>query len=227
MSTISFHTVTPEWVNGVPIPIDYPRRRHWHCIPERDKKSVPIDKTLVGKWVRVGKFIRRTGYYFEPMDAAPSMLNEIVEGIVIRGLKKALGKIDVSREQYDSLIIEFPSIEMHPTYEARGIWLQEVYRLEQYAPYKNLRTFWYVDVKDVNPEETVRVFLTGVTRHVVGRRQPARSYGYYGEDYDPAYLGDAVHQMVYRTRTHIAVNYPDYWCGEAEIHPLDILEVEK
>lgn len=229
----------PEYVGDVVIPINArPRRKWWYTLLDRHTTRTPIDKSLIGKQVYVRRCIVRTGYFFQPTDVDMIEIRPTVDKIMEQKLRQCFenaGKIedqfpDVFKKAAQELETNFGwQAHKQALFEARGLWFHEAFNLEQYKSYRRLRTFWYVDIKDVDPTPIHKVTIDKIRRHWVGIQYPPETYGgSWGEDYDymPGGLDKALYQQVYEAPFHFR-NYADYHDGWLEIHPLDILKEEE
>jgi hypothetical protein len=218
--------ISPTFVGQVPIPYTRPRRQWWYSIVDRHKERVFVDKSLVGKTVKVKRAIVRTGYFFEHTDINSWNIQETVDRIMTQKLERA-GIKDVSKEMLKSLITLFGhGIETSSIYLARKEWLYQVYRLPEYQKHKDLRTFWYVNIADVNPEPEAEITITAIKAHQIGIHYPAHiPTSMYEDDYEPGGLCDSLYQQVYWGYGLIARNYEDFADNYYAIHPLDIESV--
>lgn len=231
-------------IGDLKIPSRYPRRKWWHPIEDRHWHRTKIDKSLVGKEVLVSKFIIRCGYFFQPTDVDYHDIREIVAKHFLIDLSRSFGRtsaetrkmfgIDESGSE-DVWFVEKMEdalgygVYKSPLYQARMDWVRECNKLPEYKPWHRLRTFWYIDIKDVDPDEKKWLKVEGIKAHQVGVQYPASggydSYGG-GYEYDPGGISPGNYQQTYKTYVFVR-NYDDYWEGFAEIHPLDVLDVRE
>jgi len=231
-------------VGNLVIPTTSPRRQWWHQMPDRHWKRAATDRTLIGKKVLVSRIIIRCGYFWEYTDVAHSQLRDTVDNIMISKLATVLNltrtehdeMMGLSGQRKASQIIsrlekEFGyGVYRRAVYTARKLWLNAIYDLPEYKPYRHIRTFWYVNLTDVTPEPRLWLRVQAVQQHIVGMHFPPSSYyhsGPDGDDYDytPGGIAPGVQQGVYTSRILIR-NYGDYYDGPCEIHPLDVEEIE-
>ena len=85
--------VTPQFIGETIIPVEWPHRKWWYPITERDKERTSIDKSLIGKLVLVDKIIVRVGYFFQPTDVDYYHIRETVDEILKQQLSKVFGGV--------------------------------------------------------------------------------------------------------------------------------------
>lgn len=241
------------YIDGLVIPAERPRRQWWHMLPERHWHMTKLDKSLVGKKVRIERFIIRCGYYFQHTDVEKYEIKDIMDELVWQTLADIfnttpdelpglMGKKRLPLDRSDRYLLErvdkYSDLRDTLTYKARKEWLKRVWKTGRFDEYRGLRTFFYVNVHDIDPDESRWVRINGVKSHQVGVYNAPYSYHHSGPDgddydYDPGGLGPGNYQQVYTSSTYESGasqpfrNYDDYFDGHFKIHPLDILEVEE
>lgn len=220
-------------IDGVKVPQGIPRRKWWYHLHDRER--TPLDKSLIGREVLIDKYITRTGYLFAHKDMPAYELHDEVMAITKDYLIKIFPgyRFNIPDEAFAIAAREFEKLfgigAMNKMlYKARDQWLDKVYSLEMFKPYVNLRTFWYVNIKDIDSEPAQWVKVEKKVQHQIGLRYPASGgFDYWGEyDYESGGLAGAKNQGVYVCNAHnLGRNYYDYTYGMCEVHPLDILEV--
>lgn len=242
-----------QHIDGLVIPDAIPRRQWWYMLPERHWHYTKLDKSLIGKRVRIERFIVRTGYYFEHHDVESHEIKDILDELILRTLADVfntkpeelpglMGKRHLPLGKGDSYLLtrvdKYSDLRDTLVYKARKEWIKRVWKTGRFDEYRGLRTFFYVNVHDIDPDESRWVRISGVKSHQVGVYNPPSSYHYSGPDgddydYDPGGLGPGNYQQVYISSTYEPGankpfrNYEDYYDSVFKIHPLDILEVEE
>ena len=221
----------------IPLPRQAPRRQWWYPMPDRHKVKAKVDKSLIGETVNVSRLIVRAGYLFQHTDIDTWNIREYID----RELEKQLRELpmfwQVDENRLKQSLRKFEEIFGRPAlnkavYRARQRWIDEIYSLEEYKQYKGLRTFWYVNIKDIDPDEIREAKIVGIKRHMLGEYyQGGGAYqDYWGEwDDDPSGLSGASNHAVYQITGLFGRNQEDY-CGSdigdkyiAELHPMDIV----
>lgn len=218
-----------EW--SLPVYRGVPRKL-WYPLLHRHKEKTPIDKHLLGNWIKIDQAIVRTGYILEPTDVDyyDPTLTKTVDAIFAQQLKSFTPPSERSDHELAHTAMEVfgPGVINRALYHARNLWMQKGYKRPEYRQYYHLRTFWYTKISDINAEPAVWVKALRITRHMVGWHYAAiRDYDHYNNEYDyiPGGLKESLHQSVYACQGRMGNNYETYWEGICEVHPADVLAV--
>ena len=200
----------------------------WYFDEEREKQKTPINKELIGKWIKAEKQIARMGYLFSYMDfAGYNEEFETARDIIFNQLSKVSSfnsEHKFSDEQLkilDSNIHDWfksDGVPSHLKYKARNILLNQVYKKLNIPKYRHI---WYDTRDDIFKDEQFKI--TGIKHCWIGEYvapSSSSSYNYdaggMDYDYDPGGLNNAVHHSVYIAQSN--------WLpGTVYIHPLDVV----
>lgn len=218
---------------------ELPPKGEWFRLQEREHVKTDILRLNPGSWIETKRIIVRAGYYYEPFDMPLDELEERTKRHIMASMNPVVSKRKISlyesnpdihdekganpwgtftEEHYNKLeqvfLKEKKYICKQIHYRLRGKWLYEQKkgaRTDKERELLWLRTFWYVDL-----EQSQSYQVESYENKQCGMYNPA-SGGYYGDDYDPAFIAASVVQGLY----WINDLHNNGHFEPAYVHPLD------
>jgi len=210
---------------------DTPYKKEYH-IPERDENKVKADKSLVGTYWEIDKYINRVGYLYEAgnLDWQDVKLEE--DEILLETFKEALPWTQKDAETRDvtakNILNNYKSKNLPlPTYQANGRLVKKL-RVNG-GDDARWRRMWFIDTESEYPyTNSLVIKITGTTRKLTGKWYAGSSgYDYWGEwEYEPSGLSPAIHHTLFVADVLIESNSGEWFCHNelVLVHPDDLIQ---
>ena len=204
-----------------------------YSVPELDETKAKADKSLVGTYWKVSRFIDRVGYLHHVGNLDFPEVYKEEDKILLEVFKEGLLWTVPNQETRETAAKNI--LKAHtsrglprPTYQANGRLVNRKRQLE--GDEARWRRMWFIDVESEYPyQDDIVIQLTGTKRKLTGKWYASDGgYDSYTGDYDyePGGLAPANHQTLFTADLLIQSNGGEWFCHRENvlIHPNDLIQ---